>query len=145
LPNTAGLRLTWEPRILSILRIMVGLLYMQHGLNKLFDFPPTPTHAPYHLFSLVPGLAGLLETFGGLLVILGLFTRPVAFLLSGEMALAYFMAHAKRGFFPLLNGGEGAVLFCFIFFYLFVAGGGVWSLDRVRAPEPSRFSARAGS
>jgi putative oxidoreductase len=145
LPNTAGLRLTWEPRILSILRIMVGLLYMQHGLNKLFDFPPTPTHAPYHLFTLVPGLAGLLEAFGGLLVVLGLFTRPVAFLLSGEMALAYFMGHAKRGFFPLLNGGEGAVLFCFIFFYLFVAGGGVWGLDRVRAPEPVRLSARAGS
>ncbi len=119
--------------MLSILRIMVGLLYMQHGLNKLFDFPPTPTHMPYHLVSLVPGLAGLLEAIGGLLIVLGLFTRPVAFLLSGEMALAYFMAHAKRSFFPLLNGGEGAILYCLVFFYLFVAGGGAWGLDRLRA------------
>lgn len=131
--------------MLSILRIMTGLLLMQHGLNKLFDFPPTPTHMPYHLFSLVPGLAGLLETFGGLLIVLGLFTRPVAFLLSGEMALAYFMVHAKRGFFPLLNGGDEAILLCFVFFYLFVAGGGVWALDRLRAPEPVRFSAHAGN
>ena len=135
--------LPWEPRVLSVLRIMVGLLYMQHGLNKLFDFPPTPTHAPYHLLSLVPGLAGLLETFGGLLVVLGLFTRPVAFLLSGEMALAYFMVHAKRGFFPLLNGGDEAILFCFVFFYLFVAGGGAWSLDRLFAPRSAHLSTAA--
>jgi putative oxidoreductase len=120
-----------EPRVLSILRIMTGLLFLQHGLNKLFDFPHTATHVPYHLFSLSPGLAGLLETFGSLLLILGLFTRPVAFLLSGEMAIGYFMVHAPRSFFPFLNGGDLAILFCFTFLYLAVAGGGCWSLERV--------------
>ncbi len=131
--NTTNLRLAWEPRILSLLRIVAGLLFMQHGLNKIFDFPATPNHPAYHLFTLVPGLAGLLESIGGLLILLGLFTRPVALILSGEMALAYFMVHAKLGFFPLLNRGGLAVLFCFVFFYLFVAGGGAWSLDRLRA------------
>lgn len=135
--------LPWEQRVRSILRFVVGLLYMQHGLNKIFDFPPTPTHHPYHLLTLVPGLAGLLETFGGFLILLGLFTRPVAFLLSGEMALAYFMAHAKRGGIPLLNGGDEAILFCFVFFYLFVAGGGSWSLDRLFAPRSTRVSSAA--
>src|SRR5204862_4847791 len=94
------LRLTWEPRSLSILRIVVGLLYLQHGLNKFFNFPPTPNHAAYNLFTLNPGLAGILETVGGVLIILGLFTRPGAFILSGEMAVAYFMVWAPRGFFP---------------------------------------------
>jgi putative oxidoreductase len=131
--------------MLSILRIMVGLLYMQHGLNKLLDFPPTPTHMPYRLFSLVPGLAGPLELFGGLLIVLGLFTRPVAFILSGEMAFAYFMVHAPKSFFPFLNGGDGAILYCFIFLYFAVAGGGAWSLDRWRAPETARVSASAGA
>jgi putative oxidoreductase len=121
---------TWAPRVLSILRIVTALLFMEHGLNKLFDFPATPTHMPYHLMSLVPGLAGLLEAVGGLLLVLGLFTRPVAFVLSGQMAFAYFMVHAPKSFFPMLNFGEPAVLYCFIFFYLFVAGGGAWSLDR---------------
>jgi putative oxidoreductase len=127
-------RLLWQPRLLSILRIVVGLLFMEHGLNKLFDFPPTATHMPYHVASLVPGLAGPLEALGGLLVAVGLFTRPAAFILSGEMALAYFMAHAPRNFFPLLNGGDAAILYCFTFFYFFVAGGGAWSLDRLRVP-----------
>jgi putative oxidoreductase len=125
------LRLAWEPRVLSILRIMVALLYLQHGLNKLFDFPATPNHAPYQLMTLVPGVAGLLEVVGSLLLLIGLFTRPVAFLLSGEMAIAYFTAHQPRGFFPYLNGGSLAVLYCFTFFYLFVAGGGQWSFDRM--------------
>jgi putative oxidoreductase len=131
--------------MLSILRIMVGLLYMQHGLNKLFDFPLTPTHTPYRVFSLVPGLAGPLELFGGLLIVLGLFTRPVAFILSGEMAFAYFMVHAPKSFFPFLNGGDGAILYCFIFLYFAVAGGGAWSFDRRRAPETARVSASAGA
>jgi putative oxidoreductase len=143
--NNAAWRRAWEPRILSILRIMVGLLYMEHGLNKLFDFPPTPTHVAYHLFSLAPGLAGLLELFGGLLMALGLFTRPAAFILSGEMAAAYFIADVPRGFFPLLNRGETVILYCFIFFYFFVAGGGAWSLDRLRTPQAARFSPRTGS
>lgn len=126
-----GLRITWEPRILSVLRIVTGLLYLQSGLNKLINFPPTPNHAPYNWQSLVPGVAGPLETVGGILLIFGLFTRPVAFILSGEMAFAYFMAHAPRGFYPYLNGGLLAVLYCFVFLYLFVAGGGEWSLDRL--------------
>ena len=129
--DLTSLRLTWEPRLLSILRIMTGLLYLQSGLNKLINFPPTPNHAPYNWQSLVPGVAGPLETVGGILIVLGLFTRPVAFVLSGEMAVAYFMAHAPKGSFPFLNGGALAVLFCFVFLYLFVAGGGEWSLDRL--------------
>src|SRR5579872_2535443 len=110
MPTLTALRAAWEPRALSILRIMIALLFLQHGLNKVFDFPATPNHAPYRLFTLVPGVAGLLETVGSLLLLFGLFTRPVAFLLSGEMAIAYFMSHAPRGFFPLLNGGSLAIL-----------------------------------
>src|SRR5438874_8793316 len=134
MPNLATLRLTWEPRLLSILRIVVGLLYMEHGLAKVLAFPLQPNHAPYAMFTLNPGLQGLLELVGGLLLALGLFTRTVAFILAGNMAVAYFMAHAPRGFFPLLNGGELAIVYCFVFLYLWVAGGGEWSLDRLRAP-----------
>ena len=134
MPDFATLRLTWEPRMLSILRMMVGLLYMEHGTAKILDFPLQSNHAPYALFTLNPGLQGLLELVGGLLLALGLFTRTVAFILAGDMAVAYFMAHAARGFFPLLNGGELAIVYCFVFLYLWVAGGGEWSLDRLRAP-----------
>lgn len=126
--------------MLSVLRFAVGLLYLEHGLNKIFDFPATPGHPPYHLLSLVPGLAGLLELVGGALVCVGLFIRPVAFVLSGEMAVAYFMADLPRGFFPLLNRGESVILYCFIFLYFFVAGGGPWSLDRLLAPRSAGLS-----
>ena len=129
--NWTDLRLTWEPRILSILRIMTGLLFLQHGLNKFFAFPPAATQRPYELFTLAPGLAGILEVVGGILLVFGLFTRPAAFILSGEMAFAYFMAHAPRAFYPYSNGGSLAVLYCFVFFYLWFAGGGEWSLDRL--------------
>jgi putative oxidoreductase len=132
-----AMRLTWEPRMLSILRIMTGLLYLQHGLAKIFGFPALPNHAPYHLFSLVPGLAGILEMVGGALIALGLFTRPVAFILAGEMAFAYFMVNARRNFFPLVSGGDLVILYCFIFLYFFVAGAGIWSLDQLRAPGAS--------
>jgi len=132
--DLAALRLTWESRMLSILRIMVGLLYMEHGLAKVVGFPLQPNHKAYELFTLNPGIQGLLELVGGLLLALGLFTRPVAFILAGNMAVAYFMAHAPRGFFPLLNGGELAIVYCFVFLYLWIAGGGAWSLDRLRAP-----------
>ena len=131
LADWTGLRLTWEPRILSILRIMTGLLFLQHGLNKFFNFPPAATQRPYDLFTLAPGLAGILEVGGGILLVFGLFTRPAAFILSGEMAFAYFMAHAPRAFYPYSNGGSLAVLYCFVFFYLWFAGGGEWSLDRL--------------
>src|SRR6201981_2605785 len=143
MPGFATLRLNWEPRMLSILRIMVGLLYMEHGLAKILDFPHQPNHSPYALFTLVPGLQGLLELVGGLVLALGLFTRTVAFILAGNMAVAYFMAHAPRGFFPLLNGGEFAILYCFVFLYFWVAGGGKWSLDRLLAPASALSPSRA--
>ena len=130
MPDIAVLRLTWEPRMLSILRIMVGLLYMEHGLAKILDFPHQPNHAPYALFTVNPGLQGLLELVGGLLLALGLFTRCVAFVLAGDMAVAYFMVYFPRSFFPGQNGGLSALLYCFLFFYLVFAGGGAWSVDR---------------
>jgi putative oxidoreductase len=119
----------WEPRMLSILRIMAGLLFMEHGMSKLFNFPAGNLHPT---FLALLWFAGVLECFGGALVALGLFTRVVAFLLSGEMAIGYFMFHAPKSFFPLQNGGDAAVLYCFLFLYLCVAGGGAWSLDRLR-------------
>lgn len=128
-----NMRPGWEPRLLSVMRIMVGLMFLQHGLNKILNFPATANHHVYEVMTLVPGLAGIIETAGGVLIVLGLFTRPVAFILAGEMAFAYFMAHAPGGFFPLLNGGERAVLYCFVFLYLWAAGGGIWSLDAFRA------------
>jgi putative oxidoreductase len=118
----------WSPRLLSIMRIVTALLFMQHGAQKLFGVPADPAKVPVDLFSLM-GLAGVLEFFGGLLILLGLFTRPVAFLLAGEMAVAYFMAHAPEGFWPLLNRGELAALYCFVFLYLAATGGGPWSGD----------------
>ncbi len=122
---------SWSPRILSVLRIMTGLLFLEHGTQKLFGFPPSPNPGPA-LFSLL-GVQGILELVGGFLILVGFFTRPVAFILAGDMAVAYFMRHAPRDFFPLLNGGQLAILLCFVFFYLFIAGGGVWSVDEQRA------------
>ena len=124
---------TWTPRLLSLLRIVTGFLFMQHGGQKVLGFP-APQHAPFELFSIM-GLAGGLELVGGFLIVVGLFTRPVSFVLSGLMAFAYFMAHAGQGLWPLLNGGELAALYCFVFLYLSVAGGGEWSIDRIRASK----------
>jgi putative oxidoreductase len=118
----------WEPMVLSIFRIMVGLLLFQYGVAKLFKYPPVPMFEKVELMSLY-GAAGTLELVLGGLLILGLFTRPVAFILCGEMAFAYFIGHFPRGFIPLLNGGNAAILFCFACLYLACAGGGVWSLD----------------
>jgi putative oxidoreductase len=120
---------SWEPYLRSVLRIVVAFLFIAHGMQKLVGFPGS--RPPVALLSLL-GLASVLETFGGALVLLGLFVRPVAFLLAGEMAVAYFMGHAPNGFWPLLNRGEPAVLFCFIFLYLAAAGPGPWSLDALR-------------
>lgn len=116
---------------MSILRIVVGLLFVLHGTQKLFNYPPGPPgYFPAPLMSFPAGIAGMLELGGGLLILLGLFTRPVAFILSGQMAVAYFMGHAPQAFFdPITNQGEPAVLYCFVFLYMFVAGGGRWSLD----------------
>jgi putative oxidoreductase len=123
----------WSDRILSILRIVTGLLFMGHGTMKLFGYPPSATPMPPIELTSQIGIAGILETFGGALIVLGLLTRPVAFILSGEMAVAYFQAHAPQSLFPHLNNGEPAVLFCFLFLYLAFAGAGVWSLDRLIA------------
>ena len=123
-----SLRSTWSPRLLSILRIATALLFMEHGTQKLFGFPPTQQAAAGSLSPLMVA-AGVLEFFGSLLILLGLFTRPAAFILSGELAVAYFMTHAPQGFFPLVNRGELAVLYSFMFLYLAVAGGGPWSID----------------
>ena len=118
---------TWRPYILSILRIVIGLLFLEHGLSKVFNFPaPSPVHSLSGLLL----LAAFLETVGALLFLVGAYTRIVAFILSGEMAFAYFMAHAPRAFYPLVNSGELAVIYCFIFLYFAFAGGGPLSVDR---------------
>lgn len=126
---------SWAPYLLSILRIVAAFLFMQVGSAKLFAFPAAvmPGGGTAPLASL-PGIAGALEVFGGGLILLGLFTRPVAFLLSGEMAVAYFMGHAPQGFWPVLNQGNPAILFCFIWLYISSAGAGPWSLDALRRP-----------
>ncbi len=118
----------WAPWLLSVLRIMSAFTYITHGTQKLFGVPTAEPRGTVELMSLM-GLAGVLETFGGALLLVGLFSRPVAFVLAGQMAVAYFMAHAPRSFWPILNGGEPAVLFCFIFLYLAAAGPGPWSAD----------------
>ena len=119
------------PYLLSVLRIVVALLFIEHGSMKLLGFPPSDQFADLKLLSLV-GLAGAMELFGGILLLAGLFTRPAAFLLSGLMAAAYFMVHAPKSFYPGVNMGEAAVIYCFLFLYLAAAGGGPWSIDRLR-------------
>ncbi len=141
--NISMIRLEWSPRLLSILRMIAATLFMQHGLQKLFGFPGNQ-EATLNILSLI-GIAGLLEFFGGILLLIGLFTRPVAFLLSGQMAVAYFMMHAPKGNWPMLNQGELAMLFCFVFLYIAAAGGGAWSLDRVRASHRSLVTHPHGS
>lgn len=124
------LETVWAPRLLSVLRIVAALLFFEHGTSKLLGFPPSD-HSGVALLSL-PGIAGLLELVGGALLIPGIFTRPVAFILSGEMAFAYWMVHAQQSPYPVVNGGDAAILYCFLFLYLAVAGGGPWSVDALR-------------
>jgi putative oxidoreductase len=124
---------SWSPYLLSVLRIIVAFLFIQFGTGKVFALPasimPEGGTAP---FGSLAWFAGILEAFGGLFILLGLFTRPVAFLLSGEMAFAYFIGHAPQGFWPVLNQGHSAILFCFVFLYLSSVGAGPWSLDALR-------------
>lgn len=126
--NTLG---RYAPQALAVLRIVTALLFIAHGTQKLFGFPPSQMPGGVELLSLF-GLAGILEVFGGLAVLVGLFTRPVAFVLAGQMAVAYWMAHAPASPFPVLNGGDAAILFCFVFLYLVFAGPGAWSVDAMR-------------
>ena len=128
--NAAHLNAIWAPRLLSVLRSVSALLFMAHGMQKLLGFPGSPTGVPATFT--MPWIAGVLELVGGALLMVGLFTRPVAFVLSGMMASAYWIAHAPRSAFPVLNGGDAAILFCFVFLYLAAAGGGPWSLDHLR-------------
>jgi putative oxidoreductase len=131
------------PEALSLLRIVAALIYWQHGLQKLFNFPPSPRGPmPFVLDSLI-GVAGVIETFGGILLIVGLLTRPVAFITCGEMAVAYFKAHFPRGFYPINNMGETPALLCFIFLLLVFAGAGPWSLDHLIANPRSPVKIRA--
>lgn len=129
--NIDALAAAWMPRLLSVLRIMSGLLLLQHGTAKYLTIPVVPSMANVQPTSL-SGIAGILELVGGVLLILGLFTRPTAFILSGMCAAAYFLAHAPKGFYPILNGGELAVLYCFVFLYISAAGAGPWSVDAAR-------------
>jgi putative oxidoreductase len=121
----------WAPRLLAALRIISALLFLEHGLVKVFGFPAGAAPGQQPLLS-VFGIAGLIEAVGGVLLLIGLLTRPVAFLLAGEMAVGYFMVHAPLSVFPAVNGGDAAILFCFVFLYLCTAGPGAWSVDEMR-------------
>ena len=120
----------WAPRTLSVLRIVSALIFFAHGTQKILGFPASDMAPPPGSLSWI---AGMLELVGGALLIVGLFTRPVAFVLAGQMAVAYWMAHAPQSPFPALNGGDAAILYCFVFLYLVFAGPGPWSVDAVRA------------
>jgi putative oxidoreductase len=140
--NDSGLLVcwrSWAPYYLSILRIMAALLFIEPGSAKLFAFPVAvmPGGGTAAILSLA-GIAGILEVFGGLCLLLGFFTRPVAFLLSGEMAVAYFMGHAPNGFWPIVNHGELAILFCFLWLFVSAAGPGPWSIDAMRQHAAAR-------
>ena len=135
--NSDRLSRVWAPGalgVLSVLRIFTGLALLQHGTGKIIGFPVAPMFANVHIDSLA-GIGGLIELIGGLLFTIGLFTRPVAFILSGFTAAAYFMAHASKGFYPLLNGGELAALYSFVFLYFTFAGAGPWSADALIRPK----------
>ena len=122
---------SWSERVLSVLRIFAAFLFVQHGTQKLFHLPASGPPGPVEPFTLLSltGIAGILEFFGGAMLLVGLLTRPVAFLLAGEMAVAYFKSHAPRAFLPIVNRGELAALFCFLFLYFSLAGAGAWSID----------------
>jgi putative oxidoreductase len=128
--------------MLSILRIVSALIFMAHGTQKLFGFPASD-FSPAVLS--LPWIAGVLEVFGGAALLLGIFTRPVALVLSGQMAVAYWMAHAPQSPFPVVNGGDSAILYCFVFLYLVFAGPGPWSLDALLGREPAETGATAGA
>jgi len=131
------------PRMRAVLRIVAALIFLEHGTQKLFGFPAPPAAGLPAMFGLL-WFAAVLELVGGLLLALGLFTRPVAFVLAGEMAFAYWMSHAPRSFFPALNGGDAAILYCFVFLYFVAAGPGAWAIDIARGREPEPVPAPSG-
>lgn len=128
----------WPSRMLGVFRIVAGAVFVSFGTMKLFNVPPLPTGMPPIALMSQVGLAGVLETFGGAAIILGLFTRPIAFVLAGEMAVAYFQAHYPKSFFPSVNMGTPAILYCFFFLYLVFSGPGEWSLDAMIARSRRR-------
>ncbi|MFC0409628.1 DoxX family protein [Roseomonas elaeocarpi] len=128
----------WAPRLLALLRIVAALLFMEHGTQKLFGFPALANQPPVMS---IYWFAAIIEVVGGLLLLVGLFTRAVAFICSGEMAFAYFMSHAPRNFFPAINGGDAAILFCFVFLFMAAAGGGAWAVDNLRVRRLSAVPA----
>jgi putative oxidoreductase len=129
----------WSPYALAALRIVTALIFMEHGTQKLFGFPAPPQSGLPPLFSLF-GFGAILEFVGGLLILVGLFTRPVAFILAGEMAVAYWMFHAPQSLYPVLNGGDASILYCFVFLLLVFTGPGAWSIDGARRPAGPRHS-----
>jgi putative oxidoreductase len=129
----------YTPYALAALRIVTALIFMEHGTQKLFGFPAPPESGQPPLLSLF-GIGAVMEFFGGLLILVGLFTRPVAFLLAGEMAVAYWMFHAPRSFYPVLNGGDAAILYCIVFLLLVFTGPGAWSVDGARAKAGPRHA-----
>jgi putative oxidoreductase len=132
----------YAPLMLSVLRIMAGLLFLAHGTQKFLSFPPGEMAGMGWSFSHPGHYAGVIEVAAGLLIALGLFTRPAAFLASGAMAFAYFIGHAPQGFWPVLNQGHPAVLFCFLFLYLSSAGAGPWSLDAASGRRTDTYGVR---
>jgi putative oxidoreductase len=127
--NTNELGGRWAPQLLSVLRIVAALIFIEHGTQKFLGFPAAPANGFPAFLSLL-WWQGAIELAGGILLLLGLFTRAVAFVLAGDMAFAYWMVHAPKNFYPALNGGDAAILYCFVFLYIACAGGGAWSLDR---------------
>ena len=129
----------YTPYALAVLRIVTALIFIEHGTQKLFGFPAPPQSGFPPAFSFL-WFGGILEAVGGFLILIGLFTRPVAFVLSGEMAVAYWMFHAPRNFYPVLNGGDAAILYCFVFLLFVFTGPGAWSVDGARAGAAPRRS-----
>jgi putative oxidoreductase len=125
----------YVPQLLGLLRIVAGLLFLAHGLVKLFGFPPGARPGQQEIMTLL-GAAGLIELIAGALIVIGLFTRPAAFIAAGEMAVAYWMMHAPQSFYPVVNMGDAAILYCFLFLYISAAGPGAFSLDAAMRPKP---------
>ncbi len=136
--DTANLN-RFAPRMLSVLRIMTGLLFLEHGTQKFLSFPPGEAAGMGLGLAHLGAYAGIVELVAGALIAIGFFTRPAAFLASGTMAVAYFYAHAPQNFFPVNNGGDAAILYCFVFLYFVFAGPGPWSLDAARRPDPEQL------